>query len=402
MKLHVLITLPLAGAAAALLLGHWRRLTAALSLAALTACAWVALQLPAEVPVTFLGQVWMLDQTVRTLLVYAYGATALLLVAAAITDGAVSVFSSLLAGAGLFSAIVLLQSPSLSLFLLPVAMVLPVLATLPSALAAVRGASNYLTWLSLPIPFLLAAFWLLQRFALFPDETALPNWSAWLTVPPIVLWLTLFPFDGASHTWAEGSPPLAPAFVWAVKDPVLIYLWLRLWQQTPYLHTSNTAAAIGALGLATVVTSGLSAVLYSNPSAVLACASMSTLGIAVQGLTIASERGLEAMLVVLFSRSAAVLLGTTALAVAQRQRLVEDDAKRKLIRWQDIVPFAVVVTSIVAMMGMPYWRGLLGPSYVHSMLQARMPGLLEKSWRIAALGIAIGLVRATWALRRRK
>jgi hypothetical protein len=373
-----------------------------LGLATILACVFLAFKLPLDEAAVLWGQTWLLDKVGQALLAFVYVATAILLAIAATTERAQTVYAPILACAGLFSAVVLLRSQLLALLVLPAALVAFVHATYPAAPSAVRGASRFLAWATLPIPFLLTIPILLERFALFPDEVAWVNWSAWLMVPAWILWLTLFPTDGTTRLWADDGPPLAPAFLWAVKDWVVIYLLLSLWRQVPLLHTQPVAMVLGVAGLATAVVSGLWAPLQSSPSAVLACAAMSALGIALQGIMAGSAEGLQGGLTLLFSRSVAILLASSTLAAMEGTPAPEGEAQDRPLHWPNLVLSFVFVIVLLAMVGMPYLRGFLGPAYIHPTLEARMPNLLWRTWLVAAAGIVLGLLRVGWWLRREK
>jgi len=328
-----------------------------------------------------------------------YGITVVLLVIAASTEQASSFSAPALASVGLFSAVILLRS-WMSFLLVPAALAVLALAAYPSVPAAVRGASRYLTWVTLPIPFFLAVSILLDRFALFPDEISLANWGAWLVIPPLVLWLTLFPIHWTTLLWAKGNPPLAPAFLWTVKDWIVIFFFLTLWQQMPFLRTENTMAVLGSLGVLTVVFSGAWAVLQSSPSAVLGCAAMSALGIAVQGIAVGSDEALAGAMSVLIHRATAVLLASSALA-ALDSSVKEGAAKERSFSWPGLALLLIFLISVLALAVLPLSSHFGGGQHTDAALQARESRLMQ-AWWISSFGIVIGLARTSWQLWRDK
>ncbi len=397
MQLYWLSALPLVAAVLTSIAQRQRALAVGFGLLTTLACAGLALALPLDKITPFLGQQWVLDPVAQALLAFMYVTTAILLVIWAVAKQAEPFCAPVLASLGLLSAVILLRSLLVSLILLPAALVVPALAASPSASSAVRGASRFLTWITLPIAFVLATFMLLERLTLFPDEFALANTSAWLVVPPIMLWLTLFPFHGTTCLWARDSLSLMPAFLWAVKDWGVVYLLLLLWRQNPLLHTENAMAALGSAGLVTAVVSGVWAFTQSTPSAVLACAAMSELGIAMQGLTASSVEGVLGGLFLMVSRSLAVLLASSALAGLYGSSASDTESNPKSFHWQSLVLFIVFVVGVLGMAGLPPLGGFLGRQHIYATLQAKGLYLLL-AWLSASAGIALGLVRTGWSL----
>ena len=396
MRLYWLSVVPLVAAAIISIGRRQRVLAVGLSLATTLACASLALLLPLNDVTFFLGQQWVLNQVAQTLLVFMYIATAILLTIEATTEQGESFCAPVLASVGLLSAVILLRSLLLSFLLLPASMAVLVLATPPLAISAIRGAARFLTWVTLPTLFVLAAFMLLERFALFPDELALANLSAWLMVPPVTLWLTLFPFHGTTRLWATDGLSLAPVFLWVVKDWIVIYLLLALWEQNPVLHMENAMITLGIAGLVTAVVSGVLALAQSSPSAVLACAAMSELGIAVQGMT-ADTGGLQGGLFLLVSRSVAVLLASSALAAMYSTSVKDSKSNAKSFHWQSLALLIAFIVGVLSMAGIPPLGGFFGRRYIYALLQAKKPYLFL-AWLSASMGIVLGLVRTSWSL----
>jgi len=397
-KLHWLSALPLMAAAIMFMIGRKQRLlVASLGLATALACARLSLLLPLDHSTLFLGQQWMLDQSGQALLIFMYVTTAIMVAIAAVAEQAEWFSAPALASCGLLSAVLLLRSLLLSFMLLPAALLVLVLATSPAPRSAVRGASRFLTWITPPILCVPVALTILQRLALFPDQVGLANPSAWLVVPPIILWLTLSPFDGTTRLWNREHLSSAATFLWTVKDPIVVYLLLMLWRQNPVLYTDTVAAALGIAGLATAVVSGVLAFTQSSPSGVLAGAAMSELGIALQGVTASSVDGVLGGLFLLASRSVAVLLASSALAAMHSAFARDSELGAGSFRWRSLVVLAAFAVGVLSMAGMPPLGGFVGRKQIYTTLQAREPYLLL-AWWSASVGIVLALLRTTWSL----
>lgn len=400
MKPYWLSVLPLGAAAIIFIVRRQRPLVVGLGLATTLACARLSLSLPLDIVTSFMGQQWMLDQLGQALLAFMYITTSIMVALAAVAEQDERFPAPALASCGLLSAVVLLRSVLLSFMLLPAALLVLILATSPSSPSTVRGACRFLTWITLPILCVPVALTILERFALSPDELVLADLSAWLVVPAIILWLTLFPFDGATRLWSRDSLSLASVFLWTVKDSVVVYLLLFLWRQNPVLYTESAAVALGIAGLVTAVVSGVLAFAQLSPSAVLACAAMSELGIAMQGVT-SSIDGLLSGLFLLLSRSVAVLLASSALAAAHGAFARDTESNPSPLRWRSLTVLIAFAVGVLAMAGMPPLGGFLGRKQIYAALQAKEPYLLL-AWWSASAGIVLGLVRTGWSLWRAK
>jgi hypothetical protein len=399
MKVYWLSVLPLAGALVVALLRQRRVPMLVAVLATLLGYLRLCSALPLGQGEAFLKQSWMLDAGAQHLLMLACWATAILLAIAAADPKAGGVHAPLLVSLGLLSAAVLLRSWLLAVLLLPAALIVPILATLPTDRSAPRGAAYFLAWATAPVPFLLGIPWLLDQLAVHPQEVAVVTWSAWLLLPAWILWLNLFPFNGATPLWAAGGEPLGPAFLWAVKDGVVIYLLLGLWREMPALQTEGVLSTLRTLGLLTALFSGIWAVIQPHLSGVLGCAAMAALGLIVQGLATGSADSLGAALFVLLSRSAAILMATSALAALHGSSAGSAQENRKRFPWEGLLLWLISTAGVVALLRLPMMDNSGAGQSLLAILQA-LPGepRLGQAWRISSVGILIGLAHTSWRL----
>ncbi len=398
MKLYWLTALPLAGSVVAFLLPRRLRLyIAALGVVTALACARLALLMPLDKSTLFLGQQWMLDRAGQSLLAFVYVATALMIAVAVVAQQAEWFSPPVLASCGLLSAAVVMRSALLSFMLLPAALLVLPLSTPPSSGRAVRGAARFLIWVALPILCIPVAITMLQRGALTPDQPGLAELSAWLVVPPVIMWWTLFPFDGTTRLWSRDQLSVTAAFLWIAKDWVIVYLLLALWRQYPLLHTQDVAGVLRIAGLTTAVISGSLAFAQSNLSAVLACAALSELGIAVQGISAGSVDGVLGGLFLLLSRSAAVLLASSALATMRSAFARDAASNASPYRWRSVIVLVGLAVGVLAMAGLPPLGGFSARQQIYAALQPENRSLLL-AWLSATAGIVLGLVRTGWSL----
>jgi NADH:ubiquinone oxidoreductase subunit 4 (subunit M) len=180
----------------------------------------------------------------------------------------------------------------------------------------------------------------------------------------------------------------------------VIFFFLTLWQQMPFLRTENTMAVLGSLGVLTVVFSGAWAVLQSSPSAVLGCAAMSALGIAVQGIAVGSDEALAGAMSVLIHRGMAILLASSALA-ALDSSVKEGAAKERSFSWPGLALLLIFLISVLALAVLPLSSHFGGGQHTDAALQASESRLMQ-AWWISSFGIVIGLARTSWQLWRDK
>jgi formate hydrogenlyase subunit 3/multisubunit Na+/H+ antiporter MnhD subunit len=398
MTFEWLILLPLACAVPLFLIGQRQRLLVSLlGLAVLLACARGVLDLPLHLTTRLWGQQWMLDELGQAMLLYAYAATAVLILIALAADQAGWFVAPALAHCGLLGAAVLLRSVPLSFLLYGSALLLCPLTVRPGSPAAAHGAARWLVATALPIMCVPLAVTLLQRDVTLPGQLRAADLGAWLAWLALWAWWTLSPWDGTTRLWHKDRLEVGALFLWAVKDWTVLYLWLQLWQQYPTLRSETTMAALGIAGLATVVFSGVLGFVQTRPAGVLACAAMSALGIAVQGLTASAGAAIEGGLVVLASRSLAVLLAGTALVALPRAAGRDAATNDQAPRWRKPLALGAFALGVLALAGLPPLGSFTGREQIQPWLTAEQP-YLRLAWLSASLGIVLGLVRSAWPL----
>ncbi len=391
-----LVGLTLAGAVAAAAFGRRRVYVIAVGLATTIVCYAAIRSLAPGQSGIFLQQEWVLDSSGQVLLAYMYATTTILLLIAAANEQAAYNTPVLLAAVGLFAVLTLLRSQWLSLLILPAAMLVPTLGTLPASPSAARGATRYLIWVTLPIPFLLVIPALLGQMTVRPQEVEWVTRSAWLVLPAALLWLNLFPVDAATSLWASDGAPLMPSFVWLVQQVAVLHLLLRFWQAHPSLWTQPVLSALEAFALLTILLGGVSAVIQASPSAVLGKAAMVTMGIAVLGVTQNSAEGLLASGAILAGRSSTVLLACATLAALYQipaEPVPEENQQRY---WQKLLlmVLALAITATITLPALPLSQegaGVLG-------ILSQQETVLQRLWQLSLAGIVLGQIRTIWLL----
>ena len=397
MSLLWLSALPLAGAAITALLQRWRRPATLAGLATIAGCLVLCRSLPSESAVVLLQQDWMLTASTRMLLTYLYATTAILLAIGCFGQQNGTVAPAMLASIGVLSAALLLRSTWLSLIVLAAAMLLPAIGSFPASPSSIRGATRYLIWVTLPIPFLLAIPPLLEQVSVHPQEMEWYGRCAWLLVPALLFWLNLFPIDAAMSLWANDAAPLMPAYVWLVQQVAALHMLMSFWQANPLLWTLPVAQLARVSALLTTLLAGVVATIQLSPPAVLGSAAMATLGLAMLGVVNGPEQGPLTSGMILAGRSVAVLLGCVALEVAYRTPEGVARPPRVSSRLATLVPMAVVWLAIAGVVVLPSVPLPQSNATVLSVLSVVEP-LLPRLWKISMIGVLIGIGRTSWSL----
>ncbi len=390
----VLSALPLAASGVMCILGRRRWPVLLVAAVTLTLCAamiwrWVAM----EDRSTLFGLEWVLDTATRSLLVRIYAGTLVLFACAQLRQNVPAFSAAALASVGVLTAALLARPLWLASLLLSCGVVLTAGVARPQKASAARGASGLLLWSSLPIPFVLALFALLEHHALYPDDAQAVNLAGLLSIVPMVLWLNLFPVQATVRAWAADGVPLGPVLAWVVRDAVVLFWALGLWQQHPELCTPTALDLLGLVGLLTAVASGILAGVRRSPGSLLACAMACQLGTAVSGAVAGSVNGWEGVLALLAGRWIAAWLAVAALTVLDDRCSPAGDGQISRTtnwpQWAAVAGYSIAILSLAGALPGP---GFCGRQQVYLALGEGFMAL-RVPWALASLGLVVGLAR---------
>lgn len=394
MRTCVLCALPMVAVAVVVLLGRKRWIGTGVSIGALVVCAEMASgRLVVQEHDILLGRELVLNSSTRWILLWIYLAAALLCLWAELGGMAHDFGPAALTSVALLSASLLVQPLWMSLLLLPCGMALTTAVARPRTAVAASGASAWLIWIALPIPFLVGAYALLDQLVLHPDRTWVVYLAGLLSLAAAVLWLGLFPFQLATWAWASDGVPLGPALSWMVRDTVVLYMLYVLWQQRPELGTTTALTLLGWVGLFGAFASGLLAVVQHSAGSLLACGMTGTLGTAVAGLATGSADGWQGALALLTLRWVAALVAVAALTVIHVQPQATQENHRGIReswpRWVGIIGFAAAILWLAgALPGAGFWGRRQVYVAMGNEFQTVWP-----LWAVSSLGLVVGLAR---------
>ena len=267
----LLLILPLAMAGIVYILLRWTSVSALLAIGTALALGFAVVTLPLDQPVhfwggrqiamgetvTFFGRELVLEQEDRVAMAFLFFTSAGVFFLAARFAPHSLLFPMGLALLSLLSGALLIRPLIYAALLVEIAAALSVFALQVEGGAPTRGGLRYLTFTTLALPGLLVTHWLLERYALTPNETGLLSTAAMLLALSFALLLGVVPF----HTWvsavASDSAPLAGTFVLTIGNGVVWFLLLDFLETYPWLSSNpRFESVVFTAGLAMVIVGG--------------------------------------------------------------------------------------------------------------------------------------------------
>jgi len=349
--------------------------------------------------VSFLGRELILEDVDRVAIAFLYlTASGLFLLAWQVSPGTL-LFPVGFGMLSLLSGSLLIRPLIYAVLLVEIAVAASVFALQDEGGRPARGALQYLSVSLLALPGLLVIHWLMDRYALTPDNTALLDVSAVLLAFSFALLMGSVPFQTWLPSVAGDSDPLASAFLFTVNHAAVWFLLLAFLETYPELIAgARFAPYASAAGMAMVLAGGVLAASQRRLGRLMGYGAVIDNGAALIAFGMASERGLALVLLGLLVRPFGMAL--TAMGLSGLGAACGHDVRVETVRglgrrfpWSTLA-FAVGALSIA---GLPASAGfaarwalyrLLGPSDLVSVL-AMVGG---------SLGLMVGVWRALSAL----
>jgi formate hydrogenlyase subunit 3/multisubunit Na+/H+ antiporter MnhD subunit len=409
----LLLILPLAVAGIVYILLRWTSVSALLAVGTALTLGIAVVTLPLDQPVrfwggrqiamgdavTFFGRELVLEQADRMAMAFLFIASAGIFLLA----WRFAPHSLLLPmGLGLLSLLsgaLLIQPLIYSALLIGIAAALSVFALQAEGLSPTRGGLRYLTFTTLALPGLLVTHWLLDRYALTPDDTGLLSAAAALLALSFALLLGVVPF----HTWvtavASDSVPLAGTFVLTVGNGAVWFLLLDFLETYPWLSGHpRFESLIFTAGLTMVVVGGLLASAQRRLGPLTGYAMLADSGAALIALSLSGRLGLALAILSLLVRPFGLILMSAGLSGLRERNGGDDDfdALRGLggqARWST----AAFIFGGLSAAGLPVSAGFVFRWALCRALAPSSPGS-ALLLLLAGVGVVAGVWRALSAL----
>lgn len=410
--LLLFLVLPLVLAGVVYALRRWATLSALLSIGTALALGVVIVVVPLGRTVelwgrqivmggslSLLGRELVLEEADRIAIAFLYlTAAGIFTMAWQVSPGAM-LFPVGFALLSLLSGSLLIRPLVYAVLLFEVAVALSIFALQPEDRDPTQGGLQYLSFSLLALPGLLVIHWLMGRYALTPDNTALLDTSAYLLAFSFALLLGSVPF----HLWlpsvVSDSEPLASAFVFTVNNGATWFLLLAFLETYPDLSShAGFASLVSGAGLAMVGVGGLLAASQRRLGRLVGYGALVDSGGALLALSMGSERGLSLALLALLVRPFGLVLMAAGLKGLRLQGFKDGglDAVQGLARKAPWSALAFLIGGL-STAGLPVSAGFAGrwPLY-DALALTSFPSVMLLI--AASTGVMIGVLRVLSAL----
>lgn len=301
----------------------------------------------------------------------------------------------------LLSAALLIRPLIYGGLLLEIAAVLAVFALQAEGEPPTRGGLRYLTFSTLALPGLMVTHWLLERYALTPNETGLLSAASILLSVSFAMLLGVMPF----HTWVTAisidGMPLASAFVLTVSNSAVWFLFFGFLETYPVLaNYFQFNAVILTLGMAMAVLGGLLAASQQRLGALMGYSALVDTGCALVAFGAQSRQGVVLVLLSLLVRPLGLALLAAGLGCIKSQ--THDDLFPNLrgMGWKSPFGTLALLFGGLSVAGVPLGAGFVWRWALYRDIAMRSSSAVLLLL-LASAGTVIGLVRALTVLLQR-
>jgi NADH-quinone oxidoreductase subunit N len=344
--------------------------------------------------VTFLGRELVLEEVDRIAIAFLYLTAAGIFALAWRASPGAMLFPVGLGILSLLSGSLLIRPLIYAVLLAELAIALSILALQTEGRAPTQGGLQYLSFALLAMPGLLVIHWLMDRYALTPDDTGLLGASAILLALSFALLLGSIPF----HLWmpsvASDGEPLASAFVFTVNNGAVWFLLFAFLESYPDLTAyARFASFARGVGMAMVVVGGAFAASQRSLGRLVGYAALIDSGVALIALGMESELGLALAFLSLLARP----FGLALMAAGLKGLLARRGADDKLHALRGVgwtAPWSTLAFLVggLSTAGLPVSVGFAARWALYRTLAASsLPPVLIMM--LASVGVMVGLSR---------
>jgi len=320
--LLLFLVLPLVLGGIVYALRRWATLTALISVGTSMALGVVILVLPLGRTIeiwgrqivmggtlSFLGRELILEDVDRMAMAFLYLTASGTFLLAWRTSPGTLLFPVGFGALSLLSGSLLIRPLIYAVLLVEIAVGISVFALQSEGRGPAKGAVQYLAFSLLAMPGLLVIHWLMDRYALTPDNTGLRDTAAGLLSLSFALLMGATPFHWWMPALADDGEPLAGAFVFSVNHAAVWFLLLNFLETYPDISSyARLGPLASGMGLAMVGLGGVLTAAQRRPGRVLGYAVLVDSGVALVAFGLASQGGLALALLSILARPFGLLL----------------------------------------------------------------------------------------------
>ena len=357
--------------------------------------AWGGRQIAMGEAVSVLGREMVLGQSDRMAMAFLFFTAAGLFLLAWRFAQKSLLFPMGLGLLSLLSAALLIRPLIYAALLVEIAAAASVFALQDGEGAASRGGMRYLTFTTLALPGILITHWLLERYAVTPDEVELLSQASVLLAISFALLLGAIPF----HLWipsvARDSLPLAGAFVLTVNNGAVWFLLLDFLETYPWLGDHPLfGSVVTAAGMVMVVVGAIFAPAQRYLGGMVGYAALLDSGAALIALGMGTRMGVTLVLLSLAVRPFGLILLASGLSgLRARGGGVVDWHTLRGLGWQAPWSTVALLYGAVSTAGLPVSAGFV---WRWALCRALAPAGLGKALvlLLAGVSVMVGIWRA--------
>ncbi len=248
------------------------------------------------------------------------------------------------------------------------------------------GGTRYLTFFVLALPGPLIAHWLLDMYALTPDQTGLLQTASLLVGLSFALMLGLVPFHPWVPALGRGELPMAIALIFSAVGGTVWFLLLDYLRTYPWVSQSPYwVPALTAMGIGTAVVGGLLGAAPRGWGALLGYAVMVDTGMLTLALVRADALGVELERAMMLTRVWGVLTAAAGLSAVGAEGIPPRG-------WRSAWGAVALMVGLLTLSGFPPTVGFASRWGLYRLLFQDQP-LTALALLVASLGPVVGMLR---------
>lgn len=385
---------------------RWGKVVAVLSIGVTTALGVAIMTLPLGQTVTiwgrqivmggsvsFLGRDLILEDTDRIAIAFLYLTAAVVFALAGQTSSRRLIFPVGFGMLSLLSGSLLIRPLIYGVLLLEMAIALSMLALHVEGAPPGQGVLQYVSFSLLAMPGLLFVQWLMDRYALTPDNVALRETAVALLAFSFALLMGIVPFHMWLPSMADDGDPFASAFVLTVNHGAIWFLLLAFLEAYPDLSAhARFGSLVSGAGLAMVGVGGVLGAAQQRLGRLMGYGALIDGGVTLVAFGVVSQRGLAISLLCLLVRPIGLALMASGLA-GLRALGGRGGGIERLCGIARQAPWSTLAFAAggVSLAGLPVSAGFAGRWALYRSL-----GAAQLTSALIMMGGSVGLMTGVW------
>lgn len=404
--LILFLILPVAVGALVYGFQRWGRVVVVLSVGVTTALGVAIVMLPLGRTVTlwgrqivmggsvsFLGRDLILEDADRIAIAFLYLTAAAVFALAGQASSRRLIFPVGFGMLSLLSGSLLIRPLIYGVLLLEMAISLSMLALQVEGAPHGQGVLQYVSFSLLAMPGLLLVQWLMDRYAVTPDNVALRETAVALLAFSFAILLGSVPFHMWLPSMADDGDPFASAFVLTVNHGAIWFLLLAFLEAYPDLTThARFGSLVSGAGIAMVGVGGVMGAAQQRLGRLMGYGALIDAGVGLVAFSVFSQQGLAISLLCLLVRPIGLVLMASGLA-GLRALGGRDGGIERLCGVARQAPWSTLafVAGGVSLSGLPVSAGFAGR---WALYRALSPAQLTSA--LIMMGGSVGLMTGVW------